>query len=90
MASSVATATARQRLVAEGTIQTVGTRQWAGVAACACELDDGTGRVVLAFTGRSAVPGMVVGARCRVVGTCMPDPHGPHFVLWNPGYELLP
>ena len=79
----------RQRLVAEGVVTELSTRQWAEVPALVCVLDDGTGRVLLAFTGRQDLSGLVVGVRCRVEATAMPDPHGELLVLWNPRYELL-
>ncbi len=89
IATTIAETRARQRLVAEGVVTDTDIRQWAGVPALACALDDGTGQVVLAFTGRQELPGLVPGARVRVEATAMIDPHGPLLVLWNPRYELL-
>jgi hypothetical protein len=89
VATSVVNAVPRVRLVTTGVVTAACHRQWAGVPAYACELDDGSGRVLLAFTGRRRPPGLDVGMRCRVEGTAQPDPHGKLLVLWNPIYELL-
>jgi hypothetical protein len=85
----VTEARSRHRLVTEGMVVELGTRQWAGVPALTGVLDDGTGRIVLAFTGRQDLPGLAVGTRCRGEATAAPDPHGPLLVLWNPRYELV-
>lgn len=89
VATAIAELGPRRRLVATGTIASRSIRQWAGVPVQAYEFDDGTGTVVLAFTGKRERLGLAVGRRCVVEGTATPDPHGPALVLWNPGYELL-
>jgi len=52
-----------------------------------CMLDDGTGRVVLVFVGRERVPGIEVGARCRIQGTAWVQQG--QLTIWNPNYELI-
>lgn len=52
-----------------------------------CTVEDGTGKITLAFTGRSSVPGMVVGARVRVEGTAQTVDG--QLVLPNPQYEYV-
>ena len=51
-----------------------------------CEFEDGTGRIVLFFIGRSRVPGIACGTRCTVEGTVRRD--GADLLLWNPIYRL--
>jgi hypothetical protein len=51
------------------------------------DLDDGTGSLILRWTGRLNVPGIVPGAVVGVRGTALSD-HG-RLVVLNPWYELV-
>jgi hypothetical protein len=59
----------------------------AGSPAYLCRLADGTGAITLAFTGRTSVPGLVAGVRCRVEGTA--QWLDGQLVLVNPEYEYV-
>ena len=50
------------------------------------ELCDDTGTIVLRFTGRDQVPGLVTGARLVVEGT--PAREGERLIMRNPAYEF--
>jgi len=50
------------------------------------ELDDGTGTVLLRWSGRDEVPGVVAGAGLMVEGTVLGDHGRP--VLLNPLYRF--
>jgi hypothetical protein len=94
-ASNVASARPRQRLQTTGTIcsvHAIRTREpWPGAESrlrVECDLDDGTGTVVLIFLGRAEVPGVRAGRRIRAWGTVLEA--GGRLQILNPGYELLP
>lgn len=78
----------RARVRVEATVTAAGMGRLGGTRAYWCVLDDGSGCVAVAFTGRDHVPGLVVGARCRIDGTVR-DVEG-RLTVCNPGYELLP
>ena len=70
-----------------GTVHRVRVQPYAGVPSVECTVDDGTGRILVAFLGRRQVPGVQVGTRLvaeGVVGTHRGQP-----ALLNPLYELL-
>jgi hypothetical protein len=52
------------------------------------DLDDGTGRIMLVFLGRTTIGGIEAGRRITIEGTVSAS-HGHHVVL-NPLYELEP
>lgn len=78
----------RCRVVATGTIVPVPASAAAHPSSYRCTLFDGTGQIDLLFLGRAQVPGLTLGARCRVEGTARMD-HG-RLTLWNPLYDLEP
>jgi len=82
----VVDATERQRVVVSGTIVALEMGPWREVAACIAQLDDGTGRLTLVFTGVRPVPGLVEGVRCTVEGTVLTDEA--ELTVWNPFYRF--
>lgn len=67
-AVAIAALVLRQRAVVAGEIESVTSfeKPWVRTDAV---LIDGTGRLVMRFTGRAAVPGMVAGSRVIAEGT---------------------
>jgi hypothetical protein len=51
------------------------------------ELGDGTGTLILRFTGRAAIPGMSPGRRVGAEG--MPSAQGGTLVMLNPNYAFV-
>lgn len=83
----LACAAPRTRVLATGELTAAGRGRLGRSRAYLCRLDDGTGRITLAFSGRESVPGVVVGTRCRIEGTAQLVEE--LLVVWNPLYELL-
>jgi hypothetical protein len=73
-------------VVTTGTICSTHATEVGGSPSFSCVLFDGSGEVGLLFLGRSSVPGLEVGARCKVEGTARMG--SDHLVLWNPIYRL--
>ncbi|MST31699.1 hypothetical protein GHK86_03015 [Acidimicrobiaceae bacterium USS-CC1] len=86
VARAVRDARTRARVVVTGTISAVEVVAHGIGPACCCTIDDGTGRLDLLFLGRRSMPGLGVGARCRVEGTVLAE--GGRLVVWNPLYRL--
>jgi hypothetical protein len=80
-------ARARRRVDFIGTVQTAATVEQPGGPWFEATLSDGTGRVTLAWLGRSDLPGVVPGRRLRVKGRLVPD-RG-RLVVFNPDYALV-
>lgn len=77
----------RTRVVVAGIVTSVRTACWRSMQTCVIEIDDGTGRLTLHFTGRRRLPGVAPGTVCRVEGTAIAD--GAGLALWNPAYVLI-
>jgi len=88
VARRIVDAAPRRRAVVTGTVVGVEVRRWRQVPSYTAQLDDGTGRLTLVFTGARPVPGMVEGARCTVEATVLAD--GGELVVWNPLYRFEP
>jgi hypothetical protein len=86
IALRVADVVPRARVKLRGVIVSARAGHWRGVRTFMCELEDSTGSIGLRFMGRSQVPGMGEGTRCRVEGTALPESGG--CVLWNPLLDL--
>ncbi|HVX20499.1 MAG TPA: hypothetical protein VHB02_04060 [Acidimicrobiales bacterium] len=85
LTGAVGAVSVRRQVVAGGPTPAVPGRPGVAVATEA-ELDDGTGSVLLRWSGRDGVPGVVVGARLVVEGTVLADHGRP--VLLNPLYRF--
>ncbi len=88
IARCVADARERCRVVVTGKVVDMERCIWRGSGATIFALDDGTGRLSIAFGGLRSVPGMVEGAQVTVEGTALGDERG--IVLWNPYYRFEP
>lgn len=86
VARRAADARPRARAVITGTITATQITRWEGSPGYVCHIDDGTGTLMVVFTGRRAIPGIIEGTRCAVEGTVR-QAHG-HLILWNPLYYL--
>jgi RecG-like helicase len=76
----------RTRIEVTGQVTATAQSRIADSRAYTCQLDDGTGHIIIAFTGRSNVPGVRVGARCSIEGTV--QERDGSLVVFNPGYEI--
>ena len=76
----------RTRVEVTAQIIAAGQSRIFGVRAFICQIDDGTGQISLAFTGRATIPGLSVGTRCRVEGTA--QERDGRLIILNPGYEI--
>ena len=83
---SIADATPRCRLITFGRIEDAVAGRLGMSRAYLCLLDDGTGKIRLAFTGRSRIPGLTTGSWCSVEGTAMVREG--ELTVTNPAYEL--
>ena len=79
---------ARERVRVVGRIASVTVQPWGSVPTLQCELQDETGRLVVAFLGRRRIPGIAAGNRMEVVGTA--GEHDGRLVIINPDYHLVP
>lgn len=75
----------RQRTILVGQVTEVAAfvRPWARIEARLC---DGTGTIILRFTGRTEISGLVRGSRLSVEGT--PTMERDILIMLNPLYEL--
>ncbi len=81
-------ARARTRVRVSGLVTGTGAGRVGRLHAYLCRLEDGTGGITLAFTGRSAVAGLETGCLCRIEGTAQAC--AGELVVFNPEYEFLP
>ncbi len=84
----LACAAPRTRIAVSGIVTATAAARLAGVRSYLCRLEDGTGEITLAFTGRSSVAGLAAGCLCRVEGTARSCDG--ELVVFNPEYEFLP
>jgi hypothetical protein len=86
VACSIAEARPRRRVAVTGKVVDARQCLWRGAVAQVFEIDDGTGRLALVFSGVRSIPGMVEGMQCTVEGTALADERG--IALWNPFYRF--
>jgi hypothetical protein len=87
-ATTLRAATHRSRVATTVTVVATGSQgDGSGPPGFRCTVDDGTAQVDLLFVGRVRVPGIEVGARCRIEGTARVQ--GGRLTIWNPIYELI-
>lgn len=78
----------RSRVMVSGLVTATGAGAVGNLRAYLCRLEDGTGGITLAFTGRTSVAGLETGCLCRIEGTAR-ESEG-QLVVFNPDYEFLP
>ena len=86
-ATPIAEAPDRGAVRIRGEVAALQVEPRAGAPALEVTLDDGTGRAVVVFTGRTRVGGLDPGRPVEVVGTARRI--GERLVLLNPEYRLL-
>jgi hypothetical protein len=86
IARRIADVAPRRRVVVTATVVAAEVSQWQSLPAFVCQLDDGTGRLAVAFGGPRSIPGFVPGARCTVEATALSN--GRALLLWNPLYRF--
>jgi amino acid transporter len=78
---------ARQHVRVAGRVVSVTVQPWGSVPTLECELQDDTGRLIVAFLGRRQIAGVAPGARLLVTGVAS-DRRG-RLVIINPDYDFL-
>lgn len=76
----------RDRVTVSGEVQAMRIRPWRQSAYLEVTLDDGTGRLLLVFSGRRRIPGIHVGTHMSAEGAV--GEHRGHLAIMNPAYEL--
>jgi amino acid transporter len=77
----------RTHAVVAGTIYSVRVQPFGGVPSLECTIDDGSGRLIVAFLGRRQVPGIQTGTRISVEGVV--GSHRGQMAILNPLYGIL-
>ncbi|HET9691988.1 MAG TPA: amino acid permease [Acidimicrobiales bacterium] len=77
----------RQRAKVAGRIRSLTVQPWGSTATLECVIDDGHGRLVVAFLGRRQIAGLVPGARISVEGTV--SQRKGRLTMTNPDYEFV-
>jgi len=86
-ARRIANARPQARVAVTGTIVSARTVTVGTSPGYLCRLADGTGELDLLFLGRTAIAGLVPGARCTV--EAMAGIYRGRLTAWNPRYRLM-
>lgn len=87
--TSIADAVPRQEFTVAGEIKSVRIVPRAGTPSLEATVNDGTGSLVVVWTGRRQIPGVAPGKRLVVSGRGTPQGAGSRLTVLNPRYELL-
>ncbi len=79
----------RKEITVAGEISSLRIVPRAGTPSLEVTVKDGSGSVVIVWTGRRHVPGVAPGRRLVVSGRGTPQGSGARITLLNPRYELL-
>jgi hypothetical protein len=82
-------AEARQEVTVAGEITSLRIVPRAGTPSLEATVNDGSGSLVVVWTGRRNIPGVAPGKRLVVSGRGAPQGAGGRLTLFNPRYELL-
>ena len=85
----IADAHARDEITVAGEISSLRIVPRAGTPSLEVTVKDGSGSLVIVWTGRRHVPGVAPGKRLVVSGRGTPQGSGARLTLLNPRYELL-
>ncbi|MDQ4071143.1 MAG: OB-fold nucleic acid binding domain-containing protein [Actinomycetota bacterium] len=86
---SIADAKPREEITVAGEISSLRMVPRAGTPSLEATVKDGTGSLVVVWTGRRQIPGVAPGKRLVVTGRGTPHGSGARLALFNPRYELL-
>src|SRR4051794_33593681 len=87
--TAIAAAEPRKEITVAGEISSLRLVPRAGTPSLEVTLKDGSGSLVIVWTGRRNIPGVTPGKRMVVSGRGAPQGAGGRLMLLNPRYELL-
>lgn len=87
--TSIGEAAPRQEVTVAGEITSLRLVPRAGSPSLEATVNDGTGSLVVVWTGRRSIPGVGPGRRLVVSGRGAPQGPGGRLMVLNPRYELL-
>ena len=87
--TAIGDARPRQEITVAGEISSLRIVPRAGTPSLEAIVNDGTGSLVVVWTGRRHIPGVAPGKRLVVSGRGSPQGPGTRLVIFNPRYELL-
>jgi hypothetical protein len=82
-------AQARQEITVAGEIASLRLVPRAGTPSLEATVNDGSGSIVVVWTGRRHIPGVSPGKRLVLSGRAAPQGTGGRLAVFNPRYELL-
>ncbi|MDQ4090468.1 MAG: OB-fold nucleic acid binding domain-containing protein [Actinomycetota bacterium] len=87
--TTIGDAKPRQEVTVAGEITSLRMVPRAGTPSLEATVNDGTGSLVVVWTGRRNIPGVAPGKRLVVTGRGSPQGAAARLTLFNPRYELL-
>ncbi len=87
--TAIGDAEPRQEITVAGEISSLRIVPRAGTPSLEATVNDGTGSLVVAWTGRRRIPGVAPGKRLVISGRGAPQGPGHRLTIFNPRYELL-
>ncbi|MDQ3898816.1 MAG: OB-fold nucleic acid binding domain-containing protein [Actinomycetota bacterium] len=87
--STIGDAEPRKEITVAGEISSLRIVPRAGTPSLEATVSDGTGSLVVVWTGRRQIPGVAPGKRLVLSGRGTPQGAGGRLTIFNPRYELL-
>lgn len=87
--TAIGDAQARQEITVAGEISSLRIVPRAGTPSLEVTVKDGSGSLLIVWTGRRQIPGVAPGKRLVLSGRGSPQGAGGRLVVLNPRYELL-
>ena len=87
--TSIGEAQPRQEITVAGEITSLRIVPRAGTPSLEATVNDGSGSIVVVWTGRRSIPGVAPGKRLVLSGRGAPHGPGGRLTVFNPRYELL-
>lgn len=87
--TAIGDAEPRQEVTVAGEITSLRIVPRAGTPSLEATVNDGTGSLVVVWTGRRNIPGVAPGKRLVLSGRGAPQGAGSRLTVFNPRYELL-
>ena len=87
--TAIGEAKPREEVTVAGEISSLRIVPRAGTPSLEATVNDGTGSMVIVWTGRRRIPGVAPGKRLVLTGRGTPQGPGGRLTVFNPRYELL-
>lgn len=87
--TSIGDAEPRKEVTVAGEISSLRIVPRAGTPSLEATVSDGTGSIIVVWTGRRQIPGVAPGKRLVLSGRGTPQGPGGRLTVFNPRYELL-